>query len=174
MAELRMRGKTGFGLRAAGFGQTLMCGLLLAACGKAAAVPAPPGGPNGWAGSDELAKAAASAAKADGVTVTGGGAWADAARGCYALSLELSGGSAAADVAAKELLASVASEGIATSDVVAPPAEGGTLTFALARAPYHGRARADLARGGAMVARACFWNDREPAACEAACAEWLK
>ena len=188
MAELRMSGaglgprasgfgrsrKDGLGPWALGFGQRLAIAVLLAACGKAAAVPAPPGGPKGWAGGDELAKAAAKAAQADGVTVTGATAWADAARGCYALSLELSGGSAGADVAAKELLAGVASEGIAATDVVTPPAAGGTLTFALARAPYHGRVHAELARGGAVVARACFWNDREPAACEAACTEWLK
>jgi hypothetical protein len=43
------------------------------------------------------------------------------------------------------------------------------LSLAFERAPYHGKLRAQLAKDGAITALACFWNDREPAACAAGC-----
>jgi hypothetical protein len=52
--------------------------------------------------------------------------------------------------------------------VVAPTTAAGVLAFAFDKAPYQGRVRATL-DGKTVSALACFWNEREPAACEAAC-----
>ena len=65
------------------------------------------------------------------------------------------------------LLADV-KKAVAVRDVVEPSAAGGVLSFAFDKAPYSGRVRATL-DGKMDTALACFWNDREPAACEAAC-----
>jgi hypothetical protein len=126
--------------------------------------------PRGWQAAPALATAAGDAAKASAVTVAGAEAWAEPARGCYALWLSLAGSAGAIDAAADELVAALAKSGVTTREVVKPVAgEHGTLALAFERAPYHGKLRAELASSGAIVALACAWNPREPAACEAAC-----
>jgi len=56
--------------------------------------------------------------------------------------------------------------------VLKPTASGdaGVLSLAFTRAPYSGRVRAQLSNTGLIGLVACFWNAREPAGCEAACA----
>jgi hypothetical protein len=106
-------------------------------------------------------------------------AWGEPAMGCYAVSLALLGEGAAPDVVGQQALDAIAAEpglaGIAVSDVVKPAAgaDRGTLAFAFARGAYRGRVRAALAADGQATAVACYWNDREPAACEAACTQLL-
>ena len=147
--------------------------VLAAGCGRASAQPALTG-PAGWPAIGDVATAVTAAAKADGVTIGASGAWGDTARGCYAVALEVTGGGAKADALGDQILAALTTEGIAARDVVPPPPEGGTLAFSFLRAPYDGRVRADLASDGHIAARACFWNEREPKACETSCAGWLK
>ena len=57
-------------------------------------------------------------------------------------------------------------------DAVKPSVDPGVLTLAFERAPYRGRLVARLG-GGKIVALACFANEREPVACEAACTPML-
>jgi hypothetical protein len=95
----------------------------------------------------------------------GGHLWGDPARGCYAAIVEVPGGASAT-----ELAAAITGAGIATHDVVAGD---GTLALAFSRPPYDGRLRSELAKDGKLTARACFWNTREPATCEAMCKGWL-
>jgi hypothetical protein len=153
--------------------QLRLIAVLLAGCGQANAQPTL-AGPSGWPAIGDIATPMATAAKSEGVTVGAAGAWGDTARGCYAVALELKGGPAKADALGEQVLAALTTEGIASRDVVPPPAEGGTLAFSFLRAPYDGRVRAELSSDGRIGARACFWNEREPKACEAACAGWLK
>jgi hypothetical protein len=62
---------------------------------------------------------------------------------------------------------------IAITEVVRPTTADGVLAFAFDRPPYHGRVRAHLA-AGRVRAIACFENQREPTACEAACTRVLQ
>lgn len=143
---------------------------LVGAC-RGASAEAQPGGPPipaSWRALPELQAAVARAAGAnDGV-----GAWGEPAMGCYAVSLALRGGAAGVDAMATQLLDGARAEQLAVTDTALPDAGGdrGVLAFAFARGAYHGRVRAELDADGAVRARACFWNDREPRACEAACA----
>jgi hypothetical protein len=123
-------------------------------------------GPTGWPALDAIAMASADAAKADGVTVEAAGAWGDTARGCYAVALQLHGGGDAS-----KLVDGIGTAGIATRDVVYA---GAGVTLGIARAPYDGRLRAEAGSDGHVTALACFWTEREPAACAATCAGWLK
>ncbi|MBV8759127.1 MAG: hypothetical protein JO257_17695 [Deltaproteobacteria bacterium] len=165
--------------------------LAVAACGSSAAapgagsdVPVPPGvtppfmppkaaiatPPAGWIAMPSVASAAIEAlgggpAAGKGAAAArgaiAGDAWGEPAMGCYAVAV----GFAAHD--AKALLADVKAA-VSVRDVVEPPAQGGVLAFAFDKAPWQGRVRAVIATGE-VTALACFWNDREPAACEAAC-----
>lgn len=141
------------------------CGL--AACGRAGAQPsaasrlAPPAG---WEVLPDLAAKVGDAIKAEGVTVDGVEAFGETARGCYAVWFALHGAGATADA----VLASLAAEKLATSNVVKPEAGDGVVAVTFAKPPHTGRLRARLA-GGAITAVACFANEREPAGCEASC-----
>jgi hypothetical protein len=84
---------------------------------------------------------------------------------------------ALADLLVANLSATPALAGIAVTDVVkptlttGPASDSGVLSLAFARAPYRGRLRAQIGKTGAYAVLACFWNEREPAACEAACTQ---
>jgi hypothetical protein len=92
--------------------------------------------------------------------------------GCYATWLVLSGGDAAPDALADQVIAGLGPTKISVSDVVKPSSAGGTLSLRFERAPYRGRLRAELAKGR-ITAVACFANAREPVACESACTAWI-
>jgi len=62
---------------------------------------------------------------------------------------------------------------ITLGEVVKPSSATGVLAFAFARPPYHGRVRAQLG-DGRIAATACFANQREPLACDAACTRLLQ
>ncbi len=130
--------------------------------------------PKGWKPDGELANAAATAAADSkaGVGVTGSEAWSDPARGCYAISLAIHGGAVPIEVAADQLLAALGKDDVHVHDVAKPPAgDRGTLALAFDARGYHGTLRADLASTGDVHAFACVWNQREPQACEAGCAD---
>ncbi len=133
--------------------------------------------PAGWQAQPALAAAATEAAKSDGVTVEASEAWADPARGCYAAWIAWTGAAGAPEKLADALVLAVSSEksleGIAVRDVAKPTpgANAGVVSLAFERAPYRGTVRAQLTRDGHVAALACYWNQREPAACEAACSK---
>jgi hypothetical protein len=148
-----------------------MMALALAACGRAEAVPAPPlQPPAAWQPLPELAAAVADAAKGDGVTVDGSAAWGERAMGCYAAWLQIRGKAAAPDTIAQQVIAGLPAN-TTTRDVVQPAAgaDRGVLSLAFEHGGYHGKLRAQLAKDGTTSALACFWNEREPAACDAGC-----
>ncbi len=131
--------------------------------------------PPGWAALPALATAATEAAKAGGITVDGASAWGETSRGCYATWFALRGGGGAADAMADQLVRSLSAEpalaGIVVRDVVKPAAGAttGVLSLSFERAMYRGKLRASLGSEGKLAALACFWNLREPVACEQAC-----
>jgi hypothetical protein len=131
--------------------------------------------PAGWQALPPLAAAARDAAKADGVTVEGSEGWADQARGCYAAWISWRGPAGAPEKLADALVGAVSSEmsleGIAVRDIAKPTpgANVGVVALGFERDPYRGTVRAQLTREGHVTALACFWNQREPAACEADC-----
>ena len=171
-----------------------MTAVALVACSTAGAQPgAPPsqgGGapPAGWKQLPPVATAIGAAARPaarDGVTVDAVDAWGEPAIGCYAVWLALHGGAAGAPALAAQVLKSLGDPGgpreagggpreaIALDDVVTPSEPDGVLAFAFARPPYRGRVRAQLG-SGRIAAIACFGNQREPSACEAACTRVLQ
>lgn len=123
--------------------------------------------PAGWQALPELATAVGNAARTDGVVVEGTEAWGEPARGCYAAWIALRGGDTGNLLVADDVLASLASERIAVSEVVKPTGDG-VMSFGFARLPYAGKLKARLERGR-IIALACFANDREPASCTATC-----
>jgi hypothetical protein len=128
----------------------------LAACTAEAA----PGGvtpPAGWMPLPQLASAAK--AQIDGSHAQ---AWGDPAMGCYAATLTF------AQRGTTSALVADVQKTVTVRDVVAPTTPAGVLAFSFEKAPYKGRVRAML-DGKIVNALACFWNEREPAACEAAC-----
>jgi hypothetical protein len=131
--------------------------------------------PAGWQALPSLATAASDAAKTDGVVVDGAEAWGDPARGCFGAWLALRAGSRAPDALADMLVASVKTENVEVRDIVKPAAgaAAGTLSFVFDRLPYRGKLRAQLVRDGHMTVLACYWNDREPVACETACTQLI-
>ncbi len=151
---------------------------LVAACGQAGAqANAAASGitpPAGWQALPEVARAAADAAKGDGVTVAGSEAWGDPARGCYGVWLKVSG----TGVSAEQVLAGIASEAAETKieikDIVKPAASDGNgiVAFAFDTASYTGRMRARI-ESGSLTALACFANERERVGCDAACTTLL-
>jgi len=147
---------------------------LCAACGTSEAAPPPSSGltaPAGWQVAPQIAKAASEAA---GSSATSSEAWAEPARGCYAVWIGLHGAAGAIDAAADRLVASVQKLGVTTSEVAKPAAgEHGELQLAFAKQPYRGKLRAQLAKTGDVIALACMWNEREPKACETSCATLL-
>lgn len=118
--------------------------------------------PTGWISLPALALAART--QLPGSTTD---AWGEPAMGCYAASLQVG---ERGPVAA--LVADV-KRAVTVRDVVEPSAAGGVLSFGFDKPPYHGRVRA-LLDGKNVTALACFWNQREPIACEAACAAMLR
>ena len=154
--------------------------IALASCAASEAAPSPTASniaaPKGWIADPALAKAAATAATGDKVSVLGSDAWSDASRGCYAIWLDLSGGAGPVDAAADGLIAAMSKEltGVKIRDRQTPvPAETGTLAFAFDKPPYHGKLRAELTKNGEIRALACMWNQREPKTCEVGCTAML-
>jgi hypothetical protein len=129
--------------------------------------------PAGWQAMPSLATAASDAAKADGVVVDGAEAWGDPARGCFGAWLGLEAGARAPDAMVDALVKTLAAEKIEVRDVVKPAAGAiaGTVSFVFEQAPYHGKLRGQLLKDGHMTLLACFWNEREPVACETACTQ---
>jgi hypothetical protein len=139
-----------------------------AACGRSEAAPSQLQAPAGWRSAPELAKAASDAA---GSAATASEAWAEPARGCYAVWLALHGAAASSDAAADQLLAGVQKLGVTARDIA--KGKPGELAFGFDKSPYRGRMRALLATNGDVSALACMWNEREPKACETACGAML-
>jgi hypothetical protein len=140
--------------------------IALAACNPAGAQPSAASGitpPAGWQPLPALAKQVADATKA-----TGSEAWGDTARGCYGVWFTLQGSGANADA----ILAGLAAEKIATSNVVTPESGDGMVAVSFTKPPYAGRLRARIA-GGSITALACFANQREPKSCESPCTALL-
>lgn len=131
--------------------------------------------PAGWQSLPSLATAASDAAKSDGVVVDGAEAWGDPARGCFGAWLALHAGARAPDAMVDALVASLKTDGIEVRDVVKPTpnAVGGTASLVFEKAPYHGKLRAQLIKDGHMTLLGCFWNEREPVACETACTQLI-
>jgi hypothetical protein len=135
--------------------------------------------PADWKPLPSLATAARDAAKHDRITVDGAEAWGETARGCYAAWVALRGGGGAPDAMAEQLVRSLSAEpalvGLVVRDVVKPAggAASGVLSLSFERALYRGKLRASLAKDGTIAALACFWNQREPVACEQACTALL-
>jgi len=135
--------------------------------------------PEGWRALPSLAQAAAEAARTAHVTLDGVEAWGETSRGCYAAWFALRGSGGAPDAMAQQLVASLSADpalfGIVLRDVQKPAPGGktGVMILAFERGLYRGTVRASLATDGKIAALACFWNQREPAACEQACAPLL-
>lgn len=152
--------------------------IVLAACtasnaapGEGSGVPVPPGvtppfappvgssitPPAGWMPLPQLA----SAAQAQ-ITGARADAWGEPAMGCYAATLTF------AQRGKPAAMLDDAQKTLSVHDVVVPATPTGVLSFGFDKPPYKGRVRATL-DGKTVSALACFWNEREPAACEAAC-----
>ncbi len=161
-----------------------------AGCGRAGAAPDQASGltpPAGWQALPPIA-AAARAALGRGAAVDGAEAWGEPAMGCYAvwLAIRATGGAEALGqqvvagfTAAAEPRAQPAgsaapepAEKMIVQDIAAPTGEAGVLTLAFERGDHRGRLHARLG-GGRITALACFANQREPLACEAACTAFL-
>jgi hypothetical protein len=71
------------------------------------------------------------------------------------------------------LVKSLGAAKIEVRDVVKPAsgAVAGTVSFVFEQAPYQGKLRGQLVKDGRMTLLACFWNAREPIACETACTQ---
>jgi hypothetical protein len=155
--------------------------LALAACRASEAGPTSGlAMPAGWRAMPELVTAATDAGKQAKLRVDGVEAWGEPSRGCYATWLAVTGERGTPDTLAELLVADLSTTpalaGITVTEVVKPTvstAESGVLSLAFARGPYRGRLRAQIGKTGAYAVLACFWNEREPLACEAACASLL-
>jgi hypothetical protein len=166
----------------------------LASCRASEAAPssgltAPPG----WSSLPSLATAARDAAKDGKLTIENVEAWGDTARGCYAAWMALAGGAKSRSALADDIVLGIEKEpalaGIVVTDIVkGPNLEPDTLslTFDLNsaslrdaarsskagpfdRKPYRGTLHTQLSKDGHVALLACFWNEREPAACAASC-----
>jgi hypothetical protein len=150
--------------------------VVIAACGQAKAEPAATHSgltaPAGWQALPQLAEAISSAARETKIAVDGVDAWGETAMGCYATWLAMSGGDAAPDALADQVVAGLGAAKLSVSDVVKPSSSGGTLSLRFERTPHRGRLRAELVKGR-ITAVACFSNAREPVACESACTTWI-
>jgi len=159
----------------------------LAGCGPAGAAPDQASGlkaPAGWTAMPTVASAARTALGA-GAEVGGAEAWGEPAMGCYAVWIafraegdaEAIGQQVIAGFTAAAMGSGAGSQaGQATKmtvkDVAAPAGAEGVLTLGFERGDHRGRLRARLG-GGRVAALACFENQREPLACEAACTAFL-
>ena len=109
------------------------------------------------------------------MAVDGVEAWGETSRGCYATWFALHGKGGAPDAMAEQLVRGLKIEpallGILVHDVVKPAPGAASVSTPLGfdRGAYRGRLRASLAKDGKLAALACFWNQREPVACEQAC-----
>jgi hypothetical protein len=169
MADLRLMARTAATAAAAA--------AALAACGRAGAAPDQASGltpPAGWQVLPPIA-AAARAALGAGVQVDGADAWGEPAMGCYAvwLAFRAAGG---AEAIGQQVVAGFTAakpgDKMIVKSVAAPSGDEGVLTLAFERGDHRGRLRARLG-GGRIAALACFANQREPLACEAACNTFL-
>jgi len=137
---------------------------------------------------------AARTALGAGAEVEGAEAWGEPAMGCYAVWLAFRAeggaeaigqqviagftaaamGSGAGSQATQGSQAAQATQSakMTVKDVAAPTGEEGVLALAFERGDHRGRLRARLG-GGRVAALACFENQREPLACEAACTAFL-
>ena len=125
-----------------------------------------------------LATAARDAAKGGALTVENAEVWGETSRGCYAAWIALAGGTHSRSALADDIVQGIEKEpalaGITVSDIVKPAdLEPDTLSLAFVRKPYTGKLRAQLSKDGRVALLACFWNEREPAACEASCTALL-
>jgi len=161
--------------------------LALVACGRASAgppAPAPALGitpPADWKDLPTVADAATQAAKAvlGGAAAISAAAWGQPSRGCYLAAVAASGTKQdTLDELEKELRTAVGA-GVSIGDWNVSP--GGvdheeiaaTFTAATASAKLRGLVALDAQKFPHVAAAACFHNDREPAACESACAPLL-
>jgi hypothetical protein len=135
--------------------------------------------PSGWQVLPSLAKAAGDAAREAAVTIDSVEAWGETARGCYAAWFALRGTGGAPDAMAEQLVTGLSADpallGIVIRDVVKPVAgaQSGVLSLAFTRGLYNGKLRATLGGDGKIAALACFWNLREPVACDQACTSMI-
>lgn len=157
-------------------GQLRLIALVVCATACRASEAGPTSGltpPAGWRVLPELQTAATDAAKQANISVDLVDAWGDPARGCYAAWVGIRSNAGSPAKIAKPMLASLGADfpGLIVSDVVEPDpkADAGVLSLGFTRAPYRGRVRAAIAKTGAIGVLACFWNLREPIACDAAC-----
>jgi hypothetical protein len=147
--------------------QLRLMALALAACSASDAAPPPvPAAPiatvpAGWVSLPALELAARGVIQ--GSTAD---AWGEPAMGCYATALTFP------ERGPVGALLDDVKKSVTVSDAVVPSAAGGVLSFAFAKGEYKGRVRANL-DGKTVSALACFWNEREPGACEAACTAML-
>lgn len=120
--------------------------------------------PAGWVPMPQLATAATGVLAKANATAD---AWGEPAMGCYAAIVTFAAKGKAGALA--KALRKQVEAAVKVSDVVEPAAnaETGVLALTFEKAPYRGRARVAIDAG--VTALACFWNDREPVACEAAC-----
>jgi len=161
----------------------------LAGCGRAGAAPEQTSGltpPAGWQAMPTIA-AAARAALGAGAEVEGAEAWGEPAMGCYAVWLAIRA-SGSAEAIGQQVVAGFTAAAAGSGDgakpaepgatptlikdVAAPSGDEGLLTLAFERGVHRGRLRARLG-GGRITTLACFANQREPLACEAACTALL-
>ena len=125
--------------------------------------------PPGWTPQPAIASAAKAALGKQ--TIDAVEAHGEPAMGCYLLWMSVRGSGSAKDIAAqvvKGLADPAAERPLALTDVVQPTTEAGVLSFTFASAPYTGRLRATVGNGK-IDTLACFWSEREPAACSTAC-----
>jgi hypothetical protein len=165
-----------------------MTAVALVACRAAAADPsagafAPPAvapppiaphvaAPPGWTALPAIAAAVATTAATDpAASSVAVDAWGEPAAGCYAIWLEIHGAAGDAPALAERVL--VGLTGLTLGALVQPTAAEGELAFTFVRPPYRGRLRAQLGLGR-IAATACFGNQREPLACDTACARVLQ
>ena len=154
---------------------------LVALCSCRASEAAPTSGltpPPGWSPLPSLATAARDAAKGGKLTIDSAEAWGETSRGCYAAWIALAGGTHSRSALADDIVQGIEKEpalaGITVSDVSKPAnLEPDELSLAFAKKPYTGKLRAQLSKDGHVTLLACFWNEREPAACAASCTALL-
>ena len=117
----------------------------LVACSAAgadpAAAPSSVAHPDGWKQLPAVAAAVGAAAKADAVTIDSVDAWGEPAHGCYAVWLELHGGSADAPALADQVLAGIARAAQPRDTATTTPAAASS-TAAASTAPAGAKAKA--------------------------------
>lgn len=145
------------------------CGVADAQTSAAASGITPPAR---WSVLAGLANAAKTAAAAPGVTVDGAEAWGDPAMGCYAVWMAVHGSGGDAAVLAEQIRSGFTGGKVTLSEVVTPTGDDGIFSATFERAPFKGRLRARVG-ASKITALACFGNQREPVACDSACAGLL-